>query len=111
MSKDHPWPIFMHFADVTTRSSIRRAKPALKGTSISVREFLTKARQAIFCKVRQHFGMKAVWTQSGNIVVKTPEGHRRKVLYMEHLFLLLERHPRAVVTLPLQPRIVATLLP
>lgn len=78
------------------KTSVCKAKTSLKGTAVSVREFLTRTGQMIFAKSHQHFGMKAVWTQDDTVVIEAPDGCRHKVTSMEHLHHLLEKHPKVL---------------
>lgn len=94
-NKDRHRPILVRFSRFDLRTAVWRVKTSLRGSSISIREFLTKARQTVFSKARQYFGMKCCWTQDGVIVVKTPEGSRHKLMSIEELNVLMEKHPRA----------------
>lgn len=94
-NKDHHRPILVRFASYDDRSAVWRAKTGLKGSSISVKEFLTKTRQSVFVKARQHFSMRSCWTQDGVIVVKTADGIKHKMTSLEELGPLLKKYPRA----------------
>lgn len=95
-NQDHHRPILVWFSNVNFRSAIWRAKTKLKGTSISVKEFLTKSRQLVFGKARQHFGLKSCWTQDGVIVIKTSDGCRHKITSLEELNSLTMKYAKAV---------------
>lgn len=94
-NKDHHRPILVRFRSTELRTSIWRAKTALKGSSISIREFLTKIRQTVFTKARNHYGTRACWTQDGAILIKVPDGKRLKVTSVEELSDLISKHPKA----------------
>lgn len=94
-NKDHHRPILVRFTSVDTKASVWRAKTGLRGSKISMREFLTKTRQAIFAKARQHFGMRACWTQDGNIFLKSSDGRKHRVTCLEDLSPLLAKYPKA----------------
>ncbi|KAF9416682.1 hypothetical protein HW555_005995 [Spodoptera exigua] len=72
-----------------------RAKTGLRGSKVSVREFLTKLRQSVFGTARQHFGMRSCWTQEGAIFIKAPDGGRHKVTTLDELNPLLSKYPKA----------------
>ncbi|PZC79359.1 hypothetical protein B5X24_HaOG216440 [Helicoverpa armigera] len=91
--KDHPRPILVRFSGLDVKTAIWKAKTGLKGTKISVKEFLTKTRQSIFTKARQHFGMRSCWSQDGVIVVRTSDGTRHRISSLEELIPLLEKYP------------------
>lgn len=94
-NKDHHRPILVRFSSAAARSAVWRAKTKLKGTSASVREFLTKTRQAVFSKARQHFGMRPCWTQDGVVIVKTADGNRHKVTTVCELNALTKKYAKA----------------
>ncbi|KAJ8737076.1 hypothetical protein PYW07_000350 [Mythimna separata] len=87
-------PILVRFSDIDHKSAVWKAKSALKGSPIAVKEFLTRVRQAVFSKARLHFGMSACWTQDGVIVIRTPDGTRLKITSMEELNPLLIKYPK-----------------
>lgn len=93
-SKEHQRPLLVRFSSVDVKSAVWRAKTALKGTSITVKEFLTKARQTIFTKARLHFGMRACWTQDGVIIIKVPDNSRHKIAHIDDLNRLILKHPK-----------------
>lgn len=54
--KDHNRPVLVRFSDRNLKSVVWNAKTSLKGSSVAVKEFLTKYRQSIFNKARLHAG-------------------------------------------------------
>lgn len=92
--KDHHRPILVHFTNTGAKSSVWRAKKSLKGSPITIKEFLTKARQAVFAKARLHFGMRNCWTLDGAIIIKIADGSRLKVSSLDELEPLLIKHPK-----------------
>ncbi|CAH0588246.1 unnamed protein product [Chrysodeixis includens] len=92
----HHRPILVWFSSVADRTVVWNAKTMLRGSSISMKEFLTRPRQLVFAKARQHFGMRACWTQDGIVIVKTAEGSRLKVATMDELESLISKHPKTV---------------
>lgn len=95
-NNNHSRPILVRFSSLDIRSLIWRTKSKLKGSIASIKEFLTKPRQTVFNKARQHFGMRSCWTQDGIIVVKAPDGTRHKFFTMDDLNQLIIKYPRAV---------------
>ncbi|KAF9404502.1 hypothetical protein HW555_014311 [Spodoptera exigua] len=91
----HHRPILVRFASMDARMSVWRAKTGLRGSKVSVREFLTKLRQSVFGTARQHFGMRSCWTQEGAIFIKAPDGGRHKVTTLDELNPLLSKYPKA----------------
>ncbi|CAH2049527.1 unnamed protein product, partial [Iphiclides podalirius] len=94
-SKDHHRPILVRFTSLDTRTVVWKAKTKLKGSSIALKEFLTRIRQAVFAKARLHFGMRSVWTQSGIICIKTPCGSNHKITTEEELSHLFVKYPKS----------------
>lgn len=88
-------PILVRFKDITTRSATWRHKTKLKGSGITVVEFLTKTRQELFVRARKHFGMRNVWSADGAVFIKSPDGNRAKVSTVEELDTLTSRFPNA----------------
>ena len=93
-SKDHHRPILVKFASEDDKSLAWNSKTKLKGSSITVREFLTKSRQSVFAKARLYFGMRACWTQDGVINIKVPDGSRLKITHIDELSSLLTKFPK-----------------
>ncbi|KAF9419902.1 hypothetical protein HW555_003735 [Spodoptera exigua] len=93
-SKDRARPILVRFMKVDQKSAVWRAKQGLKGSSIAIKEFLTRTRQSVFSKARLHFGMRACWTQDGVIVIRTSDGSRHRISSSDELDPLLVRYPK-----------------
>ncbi|KAF9409720.1 hypothetical protein HW555_011010 [Spodoptera exigua] len=114
-STDHHRPILVRFASIADKMKVWRAKTGLRGSKIAVKEFLTKSRQSVFVKARQHFGMRACWTHDGVIHIKDPEGGRHKMTTLDELNPLMTRYPKtqgtspAVVKRPAAPLAVESL--
>lgn len=86
-------PVLVRFADIDNRRLVWDTKTALKGTGITISEFLTKARHNIFTTARKHFGVKHCWSAEGKIVILLPNKTRRKIESMAELNALILRHP------------------
>lgn len=87
-------PILVRFSSVDHKSAVWTAKAALKGSTVTVKEFLTRARQTVFGMARLHFGMPACWTQDGVINIRSPDGKRHKITSLEELNPLLAEFPK-----------------
>lgn len=88
-------PILVRFTSMDLKMAVWKAKTKLRGTSLSLKEFLTRARQAVFAKSRLHFGMRSVWTQGGVISIITSCGSRHKITTEEELATLIAKYPKA----------------
>lgn len=89
-SDGKPRPILFKLCDVAVRGKIWSAKSALKGSGITLSEFLTKARHDVFMAARQRFGMSKCWTMEGSVYVIGADGSRRRVRCMEDLSAIAE---------------------
>ncbi|CAG9790377.1 unnamed protein product [Diatraea saccharalis] len=56
--KDVFRPILVRFTTMKHRMAVWNRKTSLKGSNVTLSEFLTKARQDIFVAARKHFGRK-----------------------------------------------------
>lgn len=75
----NPRPIVVKFSDATVRTALWKSKVALKGTKVTLSEFLTKSRHDVFVAARLKFGVTNCWTLDGTIHVKTPDGRRHRL--------------------------------
>ncbi|CAH2049939.1 unnamed protein product, partial [Iphiclides podalirius] len=94
-SKERHRPVLIRFTSVDTKLVVWKNKTKLKGSSLSLKEFLTKTRQAVFSRARLHFGMRYVWSQSGVIVVRTSDATIHKLTSEEELVVLTTKYPKA----------------
>lgn len=73
-----PRPIIVKFVSYRKRSEVFRNKRNLKGSGITIREDLTRARYHLLREAINKYGVTNVWTQDGTIIVK--EGNSKKRL-------------------------------
>lgn len=78
-SGDRARPILFKVRDVTVRANIWAAKTSLKGSGITLSEFLTKARHDTFMAARHRFGVTKCWTRDGFVFVLEASGERHRV--------------------------------
>ncbi|XP_072938248.1 uncharacterized protein [Epargyreus clarus] len=86
-------PILVRFHDIQHRQVVWEGKTALKGTGITISEFLTQARHKAFMAARKHFGVKNCWTVEGKIMVLLPNKSRRKIESLAELQILVAQYP------------------
>lgn len=98
-----PRPVMVRFADYKLRSLVWNAKTSLKGTAITVSEFLTKSRHDVFTAARKHFGIRQCWTSEGRIVILPPDNKRRRIESMSELMPLLAEFPAVQSSLEQAP--------
>lgn len=87
-SSGKPRPILVKFQQVTTRDSVWYAKTNLKGTGITISEFLTKCRHEAFMCARQRFGVTRCWTREGVIHVTGPDEKRHRITTLRELYAI-----------------------
>lgn len=88
-----PRPILVRFFNMEQRQLVWDNKKLLKGTGVTVSEFLTRTRHLAFTAARKHFGINSCWTVEGRIVVVTPDKSRHKLETMDELRQLLAHFP------------------
>ncbi|CAG4936691.1 unnamed protein product [Colias eurytheme] len=79
-----PRPVLIKFKALEVRNRIWFSKTNLKGSGITLSEFLTKPRHDTFMAARQRFGISNCWTRDGIIFI-TSHGRRYKVSSQEEL--------------------------
>uniref|UniRef100_A0A2A4ITX7 Uncharacterized protein n=1 Tax=Heliothis virescens TaxID=7102 RepID=A0A2A4ITX7_HELVI len=90
-STSKPRPILFKLRDVAVRDNIWFDKTKLKGTGITISEFLTKSRHDVFMAARKRFGVTKCWTRDGCVYVLAPDGTRHRVTTSAELSSLLPR--------------------
>ncbi|KAJ8727894.1 hypothetical protein PYW08_016279 [Mythimna loreyi] len=78
-------PVLVRFKEMEHRRTVWDAKTSLKGSGITISEFLTKIRHETFMTARKHFGVNNCWSAEGKVVVLTPDKSRRKIATMGEL--------------------------
>lgn len=96
--KGRPRPLLARFSHLKLRNDVWSSKTALRGSGVTVSEFLTQSKHQIFMAARKHFGMHHCWSSDGMINIKLPDDSRRKVDRMSVLQSLIKLHPSAVAT-------------
>lgn len=78
-SGNKPRPIIVKFKEAPLRDKVWFNKTKLKGSGVTVSEFLTKSRHTIFMQARQRFGITKCWTRDGKIHVLAQDGSHHQV--------------------------------
>lgn len=89
-------PVLVRFSSLMHCRDVWKNKTALKGSKVTVSEFLTKVRQEVFVAARQHFGVKRCWSADGVIVVLLPDKTRKKIFSMGELRSLMVQNPTLI---------------
>ena len=79
-SAGKPRAILIKLQDVDIRDKVWFAKTKLKGSGITLSEFLTRSRHQVFMKAREKFGVTNCWTKLGYIHVLGADGSKHRVV-------------------------------
>ncbi|KAJ8710341.1 hypothetical protein PYW07_009707 [Mythimna separata] len=90
-----PRPLLVRFESRIVRNEVWRNKTRLKGTGLTLSEFLTKPRHEVFMNARKHFGMNKCWTSEGRIVIQVSDGSRKRIESASEYRELVARFPVA----------------
>lgn len=80
-----PRPILLKLRDTAMRNNIWYAKTNLKGTGITISEFLTKARHDLFMQARKQLGVSKCWTRDGTVYALAADGAKIRLDSSEDL--------------------------
>ncbi|PZC85049.1 hypothetical protein B5X24_HaOG202813 [Helicoverpa armigera] len=86
-------PVLVRFRDMEHRRVVWDNKTLLKGSGITISEFLTKTRHQVFVAARKHFGISSCWSAEGKIIVQAADKSRRKISNMGELDDLIALFP------------------
>ncbi|RVE44670.1 hypothetical protein evm_010689 [Chilo suppressalis] len=84
-SSVRPRPILIKFKSYKDRNEAWAAKVGLKGTDITLSEFLTKRRYKLFLDCRDRLGVSNCWTNGGRIKVLGADNKRYSITYHDDL--------------------------
>lgn len=98
--KDSPRPVLVRFSSLKQRMMVWNNKTSLKGSKVTVSEFLTKARQELFVAARSHFGKRKCWTSDGTINILLADSSRKKIYSNTELQCLITQHPNQPTDVP-----------
>lgn len=86
-------PVLVRFTSVKFRNDVWKSKTNLKGSGLTISEFLTKPRQETFIAARKYFGVGQCWSADGNIIIQLPDKSRKKITSMSELQSLMDFYP------------------
>ena len=84
-SNEKPRPILLKFSRTELRDQVWYAKSTLKGSGVTLSEFLTRGRHSTFLEARKRLGITRSWTRSGVIVVAASDGHQHRITTLSEL--------------------------
>ena len=85
---ERPRAFAVKFKDFSLRNKVWLAKTDLKGTGVTMSEFLTKCRHKTFLAARQRFGVSKCWTRDGVIIVLGSDGSKHRVVTTAELDMI-----------------------
>ncbi|XP_039745700.1 uncharacterized protein LOC120623645 [Pararge aegeria] len=80
--------VLIKFSDLSIRNQVWFSKKQLKGTGVTLSEFLTKERHDAFQAARQKFGVSRCWTRDGSIIVLGADNKRHRVFSVAEVKLI-----------------------
>lgn len=86
-------PVLVRFSGMEYRRLVWDGKTSLKGSGITISEFLTKTRHQVFIAARKHFSINNCWSAEGKVIVLTPDKTRRTISTMGELETLIALFP------------------
>lgn len=86
-------PILFKLVSESVRRKIWMNKSQLKGTGVTLSEFLTRARHDLFMRARKQFGVTKCWTRDGTIFVLDAEGTRQQINRSDDLDIIVASTP------------------
>lgn len=86
-------PVLIRFRELHQRDLVWANKTTLKGSGLTISEFLTKSKHLLFMEARNVFGVNKCWTSNGKIIIMLPDKTRITVEQTADLRKLLLKHP------------------
>lgn len=86
-------PVLIRFRELHQRDMIWTNKTSLKGSGLTISEFLTKSRHLMFMEARKAFGVNKCWSSNGKIHIMLPDKTRVTIEQMAELRKLISKHP------------------
>ncbi|XP_048489450.1 uncharacterized protein LOC125491455 [Plutella xylostella] len=82
---EKPRPVVLKLKEASLRDRIWFSKTKLKGSGVTLSEFLTKPRHDTFMAARQRVGVSRCWTRDGCVFVLSPDGKRHRAVTVAEL--------------------------
>ena len=92
---DNPRPIIVKFVSYAQRRDMFLSKKLLKGSQVTIREDLTRARLDLLKGAVSKYSTKAVWSSDGVVMVNVGKPRPFRVKTESDLKKLLQMHPPA----------------
>ncbi|XP_050362988.1 uncharacterized protein LOC126781909 [Nymphalis io] len=92
--------ILIKFCNQGLRNKIWYGKSKLKGSGITLSEFLTEGRYEAFVAARKRFGVSRSWTRDGCVVVVSPDRKHHRVVSVAEVDAIPQAAGSVVTTAP-----------
>lgn len=86
-------PILIRFRELRHKELVWMSKTSLKGSGMTVSEFLTKSKHQLFMEARKVFGVNKCWSSNGKIIIMLPDRNRVTIEQMAELHKLILKYP------------------
>lgn len=86
-------PVLIRFRELHQKELVWANKTALKGSGLTISEFLTKSKHHLFMEARKVFGVNKCWSSNSKIIVLLPDKNRVTIEQMDDLHRLILKHP------------------
>lgn len=93
LNRGKPRPVLVRFHEYHHRHLVWSNKTMLKGSGLTISEFLTVSRHRVFMEARKHFGISNCWTADSKIIILLPDKIRRKIETRSDLQKLITQFP------------------
>ncbi|CAG9790291.1 unnamed protein product [Diatraea saccharalis] len=95
-----PRPIIVKFHYVMLRDKLWFDKTKLKGTGITLSEFLTRTRHVTFMAARERFGLNKCWTREGYIYILGSNNSKHRISTMSELLKIEQALSKPAAVIP-----------
>lgn len=105
-----PRVVLVEFKDTAIRDDVWFNKVELKGSGVTLGEFLTKPRHAAFMEARERFGIRSCWTRNGDVYILGKDGVKHRANSIVEVKSLPTK-PSAAVAAPAGPSVALSPTP
>lgn len=86
-------PVLLRFRELHHKELVWANKTSLKGSGLTISEFLTKAKHQLFMEARKVFGINKCWSSNSKIMVILPDKSRVTIEQTADLRKLISKYP------------------
>lgn len=85
-------PVLLRFRELRQKELVWANKTSLKGSGLTISEFLTKSKHQLFMEARKAFGVNKCWTSNSKIILMLPDKDRVTIEQMADLSKLISKY-------------------